>query len=71
MQIPDNDIRIDPKSMSPLKCEECGSEHFREIYLIRKQSGLMVGSSNDIIIPVPTFKCDSCGHINKEFTPKF
>lgn len=62
------DIR---KNSKAIVCEECGSEAFRDVIFLRKVSKLITGSSQDQIIPIPSFQCASCSHINKEFTPKF
>lgn len=62
------DIR---KNSVSVKCESCEGETFREIVFIRKISKLLTGTTNDSLIPIPTFQCATCGHINEEFTPKF
>lgn len=68
----DQKLNIDiRKNSSPIKCEECESETFVDIVLLRKISKLIVGSSQDQIVPIPSFQCSKCGHINKEFMPKF
>jgi hypothetical protein len=62
---------IDPKNTTEVTCEKCSSNIFEEAVFIRKASKLLTGAANDSYIPVPTFKCVSCNHINKEFTLKF
>jgi uncharacterized Zn finger protein len=62
---------IDPKNTTAIKCEECENETFQEAVFIRKASRLLTGQPQDTIIPIPTFQCTKCGHINKEFTPNF
>jgi uncharacterized Zn finger protein len=62
---------IDPKNTTAIKCEECQNETFREVVFIRKASKLLTGQPQDTVIPIPTFECSKCGHINKEFTPNF
>jgi predicted nucleic acid-binding Zn ribbon protein len=59
--------QIDLKQQPSLKCEECGSFRFKEIVLIKKVSKLLTGSSEDTIVPFPTYVCDECGHMNEEF----
>jgi hypothetical protein len=59
------------KDSTAITCESCQNDKFTEVYLIRKVSKLLSGAANDTIMPIPTFQCSSCGHINKEFTPKF
>lgn len=51
--------------------EECKSETFTEVVFIRKVSKLVTGAPKDSFVPIPTFQCSKCGHINKEFIPKF
>lgn len=50
--------------------ENCGSNTFVEVVFIRKVSKLLTGSPKDSFVPIPTFQCSKCGHINKEFIPK-
>lgn len=53
----------------PIVCEECGCESFIQVTLLRKVSRVLLGSPEDAVIPVPTFACQHCGHVNKEFRP--
>ena len=62
---------LNPKDTTPVQCELCKEEKFEEVTFIRKASRLLTGAANDTYIPIPTFQCKSCGHINKEFIPKF
>jgi hypothetical protein len=52
-----------------IKCENCESEVFIEAFFLRKASKLLTGSSHDTVIPIPTFQCSNCKHINKDFVP--
>lgn len=63
---------VDLSMATDVKCEspECNNDRFREVYFIKKVSKLLTGNANDSYIPIPTFECTKCGHINKEFTPK-
>ena len=51
-------------------CEQCGNETFQEALLIRKASKFITGTPQDAIIPIPTFACTKCGHVNDEFMPQ-
>lgn len=51
-------------------CEECQNTYFTEALVIRKASGLLVGSSKPSYIPIPVFQCTMCGHVNSDFLPK-
>ena len=61
---------INPKDTTAVKCEKCENDTFTEAVFLRKASKLLTGASQDSIIPIPTFQCSACGHINKEFTHK-
>lgn len=52
-------------------CEKCGSNVFTEGLYLRKVSKFLVAatSDKDQVIPVPTFYCVKCKHVNKEFSP--
>lgn len=62
---------LNPKDTTEVTCEKCETNTFKEVVFIRKASKLLTGSPSDSYIPIPTFQCSSCGHINKEFTVKF
>jgi len=53
----------------PVKCEECGCEVFVTAYLMRKVSRLLIGAKQDGMMPIDTFACAKCGHVNKIFLP--
>lgn len=54
----------------PIVCAECGCDRFVEVTLLRRVSKLIIGAAEDGVFPIPTFACQKCGHINKEFLPK-
>ena len=59
--------KIDLKQQPTLVCEECDSIYFKEVTMIKKVNKLLTGSSEDTIVPFPTYRCDDCGHVNSEF----
>ena len=59
--------KIDLKKQPTVECEKCMSKYFKEVVLIKKVPKLMTGSSEDTIVPFPTYRCDDCGHVNEEF----
>jgi len=66
----DNDLlkpRIDLKQQPSVTCEKCGSIYFREVVCIKRVSKILTGSPQDTDVPFPTYRCDDCGHINKEY----
>ena len=67
-QAPKLNISLD-KTL-PLVCEKCGSQVFQEGLLLRKASKFLTGTAQDAIVPIPTFVCSKCGHVNNEFLPE-
>ena len=65
----DNIIRpkIDLKQQETVKCEKCGSKYFKEVTMLKKVPKLLTGSQEDTLVPFPTYMCDGCGHVNKDF----
>jgi uncharacterized Zn finger protein len=59
--------KIDLKQQPTVVCENCESKYFKEVVLIKKVSKLLTGSGEDTMVPFPTYMCNSCGHVNKEF----
>ena len=67
---PNANINIKMSDLKDIVCENCGSKFFRQVQAFKKLSALISPSGKEQIIPVPVFRCDECGHINKEFLPK-
>ena len=62
-------LNIGLDKTTPLSCDKCGSEVFREGVLLRKASRLLTGTAQDALIPIQVFACNSCGNVNEEFLP--
>jgi uncharacterized Zn finger protein len=61
--------QIGLNNTTPIKCEKCESEFFVEAYNLRKASKLLTGTSKDMVVPIPLFRCADCGNVNEEFKP--
>ena len=59
--------KIDLRQQQTVKCEKCESLFFEEVTMIKKVSKLLTGSSEDTIVPFPTYRCADCHHVNEEF----
>jgi uncharacterized Zn finger protein len=59
--------KIDLKQQPTEVCENCGNEYFKEIVLIKRVPKHYTGSSEDTLVPFPTYMCEKCGHVNKDF----
>lgn len=53
-----------------IQCE-CDSIFFVESFLLRKVSKLIAGSPEDIVQPVPVYRCQDCGAVVKDLVPRF
>lgn len=63
-------VNIDLKKTTGVTCDECGAPTFQEGLMLRKVSRFLTGEAQDGVIPIPTFICTKCGHVNKDFYPK-
>ena len=59
--------KIDLREQPTIKCEKCESMWFEEVTMIKKVSKLLTGSSEDTIVPFPTYRCADCHHVNEDF----
>lgn len=60
---------IDLSTASDVVCESCNSKQFREVAFIKRVSALLSPTGKEMVVPVATFCCASCSHVNKEFDP--
>ena len=47
-------MNVDIKQTTPIKSEE-GNQVFQEAVILRKASKFLVGTSEDVVIPIPVF----------------
>jgi hypothetical protein len=60
-------LRVGLENSTAILCEACGNSTFKEASYLRKISRLMAGTPDDVIMPVPTFICAKCAHVNSQF----
>lgn len=63
-------LNISLDKTTPIVCEKCGCSAFQGAVLLRKASKFLTGTAQDSLLPIETFACASCGHVNSEFLPK-
>lgn len=63
-------LNISLDKTTPIVCDECGCESFIQVTFLRKVSKFIAGTDQDALIPIPSFACSKCGHVNDEFQPK-
>lgn len=59
--------KIDLKQQETIKCEKCESKYFKEVTMLKKVPKLLTGSQEDTLVPFPTYMCNECGFVNKDF----
>jgi len=67
MNFDENKLRINPLELPNIECENCGNIFFDKVTIIKKVSKLLTGSPTDEMIPMETYVCTECAHINKDF----
>jgi hypothetical protein len=63
-------LKVSLDKTLPITCEACESLAFQEAIMLRKVSKFLTGDVQDGVLPIQTFVCAKCGHINKDFYPK-
>ena len=58
---------IDMSQTTPIKCEKCENQTFKQSLLLRKLSALVSPNGQETLVPVQVFACEKCGHVNSEF----
>jgi len=71
MAITDNQIKVQQALVnSPsLECT-CGSVLFRQVVAIKEVSKLLIGAPDNVIVPIPLYRCDDCGAVLESLLPK-
>jgi len=59
---------IDVSQTTPVKCEKCENQTFKQTLLIRRLSSLVSPNGQETLVPVQVFACEKCGNVNKEFS---
>ena len=60
--------QIDISKTSPVKCEKCENQTFKQSLLLRKLSALVSPNGQETLVPVQVFACEKCGNVNSEFS---
>tara|TARA_R100000152_G_C6741049_1_gene164837 strand:+ start:613 stop:891 length:279 start_codon:yes stop_codon:yes gene_type:complete len=63
-------ININPDDLVDVVCEKCDCQTFQHVFLFKKLSAVLSPTGKDTMVPLQTYKCTDCGHINKDFLPK-
>ena len=60
-------IQVNVMDSPNVKCEKCENIFFEKVTIIKKISKLLTGSTEDQLVPMETYVCAKCGHMNEEF----
>ena len=60
-------IQVNVMDSPNIKCEKCENIFFEKVTIIKKISKLLTGSPEDQLVPMETYVCAKCGHMNEEF----
>tara|TARA_R110001592_G_scaffold316154_2_gene592401 strand:- start:1207 stop:1482 length:276 start_codon:yes stop_codon:yes gene_type:complete len=69
-QQPKQNININPSDLVDVLCEKCECQTFTQVFLFKKLSAVLSPTGKDTMVPLQTYKCTECGHMNSEFLPK-
>ena len=62
-------VNLDLTNAQDVVCDNCGNYTFTEVVLMKRISALVSPTGKEAIVPIPTFSCNACGFINKQFLP--
>jgi hypothetical protein len=66
---PQLNVSVDIKELPSLKCEKCDCETFIPAQLIKIASPMITTTGKIGYVPIPTFACVKCGHVNDALNP--
>ena len=58
---------VDASQTTPVKCDKCENQTFKQTLLLRKVSPLVSPNGQEQYVPIAVFACEKCGHVNSEF----
>lgn len=64
-------IPVDLSKSTAVVCENCKNQTFNQVMIMRHLSAILSPTGEAGNVPIPTFACNACGHINREFVPAF
>jgi|ETNvirnome_6_100_1030635.scaffolds.fasta_scaffold68825_2 predicted nucleic acid-binding Zn ribbon protein len=60
-------IKVNLDDTSNIKCEECENTYFVPVFVVKRISSLISPNGKEGLMPIQTFQCKECGHVNEEF----
>ena len=60
-------ININLKEAEDIKCSSCENLYFTPVVRIKRVSPLISPTGEEMMAPIQTFQCSSCGNVNNQF----
>jgi len=67
MNNPNQQIKLDLSDAETITCDECKGKYFATSFIIKRLAAIMSPTGQEAMIPLQIFRCNDCGHVNKEF----
>lgn len=64
-------LNVDLSNAKSVVCDNCENHTFQEVVLIKFLSEVESPTGRAGNVPIPTFACNACGHVNYGFLPPF
>lgn len=59
--------QVDIANTTPVVCESCGNDTFKDVMYIRKESRFTSGLPIDRMVPIQLVVCAKCGDLVEDF----
>jgi hypothetical protein len=59
----------DVMNATTIVCESCGNKTFSAVFIIKHISALLSPTGQEANVPMQTFACSKCSHVNTDFMP--
>ena len=66
---PQQQIKVNLQDAEDVVCEECKNAYFVPAVMIKRLSPLVSPTGQEAMVPVQTFQCNQCNHVNSQFIP--
>jgi DNA-directed RNA polymerase subunit RPC12/RpoP len=65
----EQNFNINPSQLKLYKCTNCEGKLFESVTAIGRVPKLSIASPNDVIVPIPIWRCVTCGEILHSLIP--
>jgi len=65
---PENAQKVLEKAQT-LVCDECNNYTFASVVVVKRVSPIISPTGEEVVLPLQTYQCTNCKHINESFLP--